>query len=1719
MKRRKSLITFLTFVLIIFTTFTYSALSTRFQIITDVVIRVDADIRITDISLDSTSNGGLISFDSNYTKNTITSGFKLPNLNSTISYNVTITNKGNIDQAIYNITTISSSNNNIYYLVDDKPINEALPLIVPLGTSKTIKITYKTTSPFTETETIVNSFTFKKVYYVDYNLKGGSYTNDQNDLKNGQIKYEDVDLTLTNEKPTKSKYAFIGWTDEQNGTVVKYPSGSTYSLNQNIILYAVYRQGEATFLSGSEFNSKIKILAGNANATYSTQDTNITSIVRANSLPNGFTPTNANIVSTSTSDFPIYAWYSNGTIYYYTVVDNPYMNSNGNHMFENLTNVESIDINTINTSRTTSMWSTFLNCFNLESLDLSNFNTENVTSLQSTFQQCNSLESLDLSSFNTNKVTKMSGMFLGCNSLNDLTFGNNFDTSNVTDMSNMFYNCNSIEELDISSFDLSKITVATGMLYNMSSLLSLKTPSVYPNSAVIDLPTTLYDISGNAYTSINSSSPTETWLKKEYGIYTITYDLNGGTVSTPNPTSYYVDSSSITLNNPTKEGYTFSGWSGKNLLNPNVTESYPSSTNLENTTKRTFTPNTYVVGLAYNNYFYPNNIYRNSINITDNSVTFNGKNGYGLAYPLILTAGETYTLSYNATSDSESGVPHVNIQFYLEDGTRIGNSDNLNNTGFNQIVFEVPSNTYYSVITLCADSSSILTYTFSNVQIEKGNSYTAYEQYRNKQLNVTIPTGSTGNKNYVANYTANTYNVVFDKNDTNATGTMSNQNMVYDVDSNLNINTFINPAYIFVGWNTKADGTGIAYLDGASVKNLTSINNGTVTLYAQWDKVPYTVTFNTNGGNINKFEGKELVINPEGVDSYSVNNNVYTNTTSTAYPSIMLPLDMFTNGKTYTLKYKFKKNSGTLYTLGGHCQSTSIIYLKVDGKTRSGSYNLINMNDDNLVHEIEYKFVFYSGNGGVYIQPNRSYGSLINYDLWNIEVIEDNYVATKTVYYISPYGTLPTPLKEGYTFKGWNGKNIFDYEEILNNNSSTVSYEEFNGAQTISWINSSNTSTQKFLQGYFKDNTQYIFHGNVASSKSNRIAFDIYYKDGSHQIFDFGSTNHVSSAPANTFYDISFVSSYGKTIDFIRGAWSADERVYMDINSFIIEEGTTATIYEPYYVTSGTNVTQAKNHTLTAIWEVNNYEIVFDKNTNDATGTMSNLSMTYDESKALTTNSFTRTGYTFVGWNTKADGTGTAYLDGASVSNVASSGTVTLYAQWAVISYTVTLDSNEGNIMDNVALIGYDSTMERKNDQYIVSGTTTTAGIYVPSEAFEGGKTYILRFKIQKVDGSLTALGGHLAHTQIYFKIDGSNSSSRYTDYYSTTNNITNDTNVHTVELKFTYNGSTSGTDRNIYIQPNRAKTDYFKVKIFDVELEELSTTKTVNFGGTYGTLPTPTTPGYQFAGWNGKNILNYNDLLNEATARGYSVDSNGNISFSGTNDYRAWNYDSSNWKFTLGSGDYKLLIYFSTQSSNGATGLQLIDESNNVIGLLSSSSLNGVSEVSLDFSIQSTTNLGILYKSIDAVYKIMIIDSNNSIIWEPYYVTSSTPLTRNEDHTLYAKWTPNSYSISFNKNDNAATGTMNNQSMTYGTSSNLTNNSYYKRGYKFVGWNTASDGTGTAYLNGASVSNLTNVNNGTVTLYAQWEKLMAEDVGHTIQDLNCEDVQCVIDELYYMLY
>ena len=53
---------------------------------------------------------------------------------------------------------------------------------------------------------------------------------------------------------------------------------------------------------------------------------------------------------------------------------------------------------------------------------------------------------------------------------------------------------------------------------------------------------------------------------------------------------------------------------------------------------------------------------------------------------------------------------------------------------------------------------------------------------------------------------------------------------------------------------TKSDGTGTAYYNMQPVKNLTTVNGATITLYAQWTPITYKVRFNGNG-NWNTSEG------------------------------------------------------------------------------------------------------------------------------------------------------------------------------------------------------------------------------------------------------------------------------------------------------------------------------------------------------------------------------------------------------------------------------------------------------------------------------------------------------------------------------------------------------------------------------------------------------------------------------------------------------------------------------------------------------------------------------------------------------------------------------------------------------------------------------------------------------------------------------------------------
>ena len=101
-----------------------------------------------------------------------------------------------------------------------------------------------------------------------------------------------------------------------------------------------------------------------------------------------------------------------------------------------------------------------------------------------------------------------------------------------------------------------------------------------------------------------------------------------------------------------------------------------------------------------------------------------------------------------------------------------------------------------------------------------------------------------------------------------------------------------------------------------------------------------------------------------------------------------------------------------------------------------------------------------------------------------------------------------------------------------------------------------------------------------------------------------------------------------------------------------------------------------------AVWESKGYKIKYDSN--GGTGTISDSSYKIGESKKLTKNTFTKEGYTFVGWNTNKNASAVLYTDEQVVSDLGKTGeTVTLYAIWEQITYIVKYNAN-GGVIKNV---------------------------------------------------------------------------------------------------------------------------------------------------------------------------------------------------------------------------------------------------------------------------------------------------------------------------------------------------------------------------------------------------------------------------------------------------
>ena len=215
-----------------------------------------------------------------------------------------------------------------------------------------------------------------------------------------------------------------------------------------------------------------------------------------------------------------------------------------------------------------------------------------------------------------------------------------------------------------------------------------------------------------------------------------------------------------------------------------------------------------------------------------------------------------------------------------------------------------------------------------------------------------------------AKWSFNSYTIAFDKNNPNASGTMSNITATNGVSLTLPTCAYTVPSgvttkQIFNGWNTKADGSGTPYSAGATVNSLSTAGE-TVTLYAQWidalyevsAPLKYTLTMQEAITAANTNETIKVI--KTGSDNYAANVNK--------------TLTLNLNGQTLTRSNQITvsqgnftvKGSGTLYSTGkgiynsGSSSSVTIsnyatikcndraIEFKSDGRSYSGSLNIEN---------------------------------------------------------------------------------------------------------------------------------------------------------------------------------------------------------------------------------------------------------------------------------------------------------------------------------------------------------------------------------------------------------------------------------------------------------------------------------------------------------------------------------------------------------------------------------------------------------------------------------------------------------------------------------------------------------------------------------------------------------------------------------------------------------
>ena len=695
------------------------------------------------------------------------------------------------------------------------------------------------------------------------------------------------------------------------------------------------------------------------------------------------------------------------------------------------------------------------------------------------------------------------------------------------------------------------------------------------------------------------------------------------------------------------------------------------------------------------------------------------------------------------------------------------------------------------------------------------------------------------------------------------------------------------------------------------------------------------------------------------------------------------------------------------------------------------------------------------------------------------------------------YGELPILKRVGYTFDGW-----YTEEEMGEKVEGNRVFKNIEG-ETIYAHWKANTYIVSFDANGGEEITEGrtvtydATYGELPTATRVGYTFNGWYKDTEYNE-KVESTMKVDIVDNITLYAKWTANTYTITFDSVGGTEVPSKEV--TYNGLYGELGTPARVgytFTGWYngeevITSETRVDITANTTLTAKWSANTYTVSFD--TNGGNESFESIEVTYDESYRDLPEP-TKIGYTFAGW----------YNGDTRIENdtkVSITEDTTLIARWSANKYIVNFNANTGSVTTASKEVTYDS-------NYGELPTPTKLGYTFNgwyTEATNG--TQVTDTTIVKITASQTLYAHFTANSGISYKVyhwqqnvGGSANSHDATNYTLVSTDAKTGTTDQVVTPNVnTYTGFTSPSTQELRVKADgsAAMNYYYTRNEYTLTVNKGVGVSAVTGNGKhqYGetvTIGYTISNGYSFKNITGDKTTNSFTMPAEsvtvsvnATENTYNITYNMN---SGTNNSsNPTTYKVTTNNITLQVPTRVGYTFTGWTGSNGATANKNVTIAKGSYGNKSYTANWRANTYTVSFNSNGgnavATTLTVTY---DATYgNSLPTPTRAGYNFNGWYtgatngnkVVSSTKVTITANQTLYAHWTANKYTVSFNANGGSAvTSTL---TVTYdGTYGNLPTST--RTGYTFNGWYTAA-------TNGNKVVSSTKVTiTANQTLYAHW--------------------------------